>query len=133
MRDIDLFQLALGLVPPWMVVDAKFDVDKKRLDIEIDFKTGGRFACPECGKADCPVHDTVITITEDKLKELSVGFGEVTKINLITDRATGEPRGFGFVEMPTQSQAEAAIKGLNGTSVGGMTIQVNIARDRRRR
>src|SRR6516162_11070996 len=59
MRDIDLFQLALGLVPPWMVVDAKFDVDKKRLDIEIDFKTGGRFACPECGKADCPVHDTV--------------------------------------------------------------------------
>jgi transposase len=59
MRDIDLFQLALGLVPPWMVVDAKFDVDKKRLDIEIDFKTGGRFACPECGKAECPVHDTV--------------------------------------------------------------------------
>ena len=40
MRDIDLFQLALGLVPPWMVVDAKFDADKKRLDIEIDFKTG---------------------------------------------------------------------------------------------
>jgi hypothetical protein len=37
MRDIDLFQLALGLVPPWMVVDAKFDADKKRLDIEIDF------------------------------------------------------------------------------------------------
>jgi len=59
MRDIDLFQLALGLVPPWMVADAKFDADKKRLDIEIDFKTGGRFACPKCGKADCPVHDTV--------------------------------------------------------------------------
>jgi transposase len=59
MRDIDLFQLALGLVPPWVVADAKFDADKKRLDIEIDFKTGGRFACPECGKADCPVHDTV--------------------------------------------------------------------------
>ena len=59
MRDIDLFQLALGLVPPWMVADAKFDADKKRLDIEIDFKTGGRFPCPDCGKADCPVHDTV--------------------------------------------------------------------------
>src|SRR5262245_24898294 len=59
MRDIDLFQLALGLVPPWMVADAKFDAEKKRLDIEIDFKTGGRFACPECGKADCPIHDTV--------------------------------------------------------------------------
>jgi transposase len=59
MRDIDLFQLALGLVPPWMVADAKFDAENKRLDIVIDFKTGGRFACPECGKADCPVHDTV--------------------------------------------------------------------------
>ena len=59
MRDIDLFQLALSLLPPWMVADAKFDAEKKRLDIEIDFKTGGRFACPECGKADCSVHDTV--------------------------------------------------------------------------
>jgi transposase len=59
MRDIDLFQLALGLVPPWMMADAKFDAEKNRLDIEIDFKTGGRFACPECGKADCSVHDTV--------------------------------------------------------------------------
>lgn len=43
MRDIDLFQLALALVPPWMVAIADFDVEKKRLDIEIDFKTGGRF------------------------------------------------------------------------------------------
>jgi transposase len=59
MLDIDLFQLALGPVPPWMVADAKFDADKKRLDSEIDFKTGGRFACPECGKADRSVHDTV--------------------------------------------------------------------------
>lgn len=59
MRDIDLFQLALGLVPPWMVADAKFDAERKRLDIEIDFKVGGRFPCPDCGKADCPVHDTV--------------------------------------------------------------------------
>jgi transposase len=59
MRDIDLFQLALGLVPPWMVAAAHFDAEKKRLDIEIDFKTGGRFPCPDCGKPDCPVHDTV--------------------------------------------------------------------------
>ena len=73
------------------------------------------------------------TITEDKLMDLFVAFGEVSSINLITDKITGQLRGFGFVEMPTQSEAEAAIKGLNGTSVGGMTIQVNIARDRRRR
>ena len=60
MRDVDLFQLALALVPPWMVKDCKFDAAKKRLDIEIDFKTGGRFPCPDCGKADCPTHDTVM-------------------------------------------------------------------------
>jgi hypothetical protein len=59
MRDIDGFQLALGLVSPWMVSAANFDAERKRLDIEIDFKSGGRFACPECGKAECPVHDTV--------------------------------------------------------------------------
>src|SRR5262249_21929417 len=45
--------------PPLDGGDAKVHVDKKRLDLEIDFKTGGRFACPECGKAECPVHDTV--------------------------------------------------------------------------
>ena len=73
------------------------------------------------------------TITEDKLMDLFVDFGEVSSIKLITDAATGQPRGFGFVEMPTQSEAEAAIKTLNGTLIEGRAIQVNIARDRRRR
>ena len=73
------------------------------------------------------------TVTEDKLMDLFVAFGEVSSINLITDKITGQLRGFGFVEMPTQSEAEAAIKGLNGTSVEGREIQVNIARDRRAR
>ena len=72
------------------------------------------------------------TITKDQLMDLFVGFGEVSSVNLITDKATGELRGFGFVEMPTQSEAEAAIKGLNGTAIAGRAIQVNIARDRRR-
>lgn len=58
MRDTDLFQLALGLVPPWMVKTCAFDAGKKRLDIEIDFARGGRFPCPHCKAADCPVHDT---------------------------------------------------------------------------
>jgi transposase len=58
MRDTDLLQLALGIMPPWLVDAATFDVDKKRLDIEIDFARGGRFPCPHCGTADCPVHDT---------------------------------------------------------------------------
>ncbi len=60
MRDTDLFQLALGLVPPWMVKACAFDAEARRLDIEIDFARGGHFPCPHCGKADCPVHDTAM-------------------------------------------------------------------------
>ena len=58
MRDTDLFQLALGLVPPWMVKGCVFDAEARRLDIEIDFARGGRFPCPQCAKDACPVHDT---------------------------------------------------------------------------
>jgi transposase len=60
MRDTDLLQLALGLVPPWMVKAANFDAEARRLDIEIDFAKGGRFPCPHCAEADCPVHDTAM-------------------------------------------------------------------------
>jgi hypothetical protein len=51
MRDTDLLQLALGLVPPWMVKAATFDAEARRLDIEIDFARGGRFPCPHCAHA----------------------------------------------------------------------------------
>lgn len=57
MRDIDLFQMALGLTPPWYVARTAFDADAKRLDLHLDFHKGGRFACPECG-ADCPAYDS---------------------------------------------------------------------------
>jgi len=60
MRDTDLLQLALGLVPPWLVTTANFDAQARRLDIEIDFAKGGRFPCPHCAKVDCPVHDTAM-------------------------------------------------------------------------
>jgi hypothetical protein len=55
MRDTDLMQLALGLIPPWMVKACAFDAEARRLDIEIDFARGGRFPCPQCGTVDCPV------------------------------------------------------------------------------
>ena len=58
MPDLDLFQRALGLQPPWIVVEDKFDAEQKRLDVRIDFAKGSRFPCPECERADCPVHDT---------------------------------------------------------------------------
>lgn len=58
MRDTQLFQLALGINSPWFVAASDFDAGKKRLDIEVDFKSGARFPCPDCKAADCPVHDT---------------------------------------------------------------------------
>ena len=57
-QDVRLFQAALGLSEPWQVVSVEFDPAGKRLDLRIDFEKGSRFACPECGRADCPVHDT---------------------------------------------------------------------------
>ena len=59
MRDTDLMQLALGLVPPWMVQECNFNADNRRLDLHIDFAKGGHFDCPGCDKPDCAVHDTV--------------------------------------------------------------------------
>ncbi len=58
MRDTALLQLALGLTPPWTVSRSDFDREAHRLDIEIDFAPGSRFACPTCGAADCPAYDT---------------------------------------------------------------------------
>jgi transposase len=58
MRDTALLQLALGLTPPWTVSRADFDAAAHRLDIQIDFAPGSRFACPTCGTADCPAYDT---------------------------------------------------------------------------
>ena len=56
MRDTSLMQQALGLTPPWTV--SRTDFEAQRLDIQIDFVPGSRFACPSCGAADCPAHDT---------------------------------------------------------------------------
>lgn len=58
MRDTQLLQMALGLMPPWEVARCAFDGAAKRLDIHLDFPRGSRFACPECGAADCPAYDT---------------------------------------------------------------------------
>lgn len=58
MRDIDLFQQALGLVAPWRVVESSFDADRRRLELRIDFERGATFACPRCAAEGCKVHDT---------------------------------------------------------------------------
>lgn len=54
-----LFTAALGLVPPWCVVRTVFRPEQRLLEMQVDFKPGSRFACPDCGSQDCAVHDTV--------------------------------------------------------------------------
>jgi RNA recognition motif-containing protein len=68
---------------------------------------------------------------EDHLRELFSAYGAVEGINVITDRVTGRPRGFGFIEMTDASAAKAAIDGLNGKEQGGRPLTVNEARPRR--
>lgn len=66
--------------------------------------------------------------TEDELRQLFEQYGPVASAKVITDKATGRSKGFGFVEMETQAAAEEAIKQLNGADVGGRKIVVNQAR-----
>jgi len=68
--------------------------------------------------------------TEEDLRQEFVAFGEVTSVSVITDKYTGRPKGFAFVEMASNSEAEAAITGLNGKTLKDRTIVVNEARPR---
>lgn len=68
--------------------------------------------------------------TEDQLRQAFAGYGEVTDTNVITDRETGRPRGFAFVEMADRDAATAAINGLNGQEFDGRTLTVSEARPR---
>ncbi len=69
--------------------------------------------------------------TQDELRDLFAQHGEVTDLHVPTDRETGRPRGFAFVEMPDDGQAQAAIDAINGTELGGRTLNVNEARERK--
>jgi RNA recognition motif-containing protein len=66
--------------------------------------------------------------TETELRSLFEPFGELTRVNVVTDRDTGQARGFGFVEMPNDDEATKAIAALNGKEVGGRALNVNEAR-----
>jgi RNA recognition motif-containing protein len=67
-------------------------------------------------------------VTEEQLNELFAPHGTVESVRVITDKFTGQSRGFGFVEMATEQEAKAAIAALNGTEFGGRTLTVNEAR-----
>ena len=66
--------------------------------------------------------------TEADVRALFEAYGAVDRASIVTDRDTGQARGFGFVEMPNDSEAEAAIEALNGREVGGRALNINEAR-----
>jgi cold-inducible RNA-binding protein len=71
--------------------------------------------------------------TENDLQDAFAAHGTVVEANLMMDRATGRPRGFGFVTMSTPEEAQKAIEALNGKSVGGRALTVNVAKPREER
>lgn len=73
------------------------------------------------------------TTTEDQLRELFGEHGTVESVRIIADRNTGMSRGFGFVDMATEEEAEAAIAALNGTDYNGRALKVNVSRPREER
>jgi len=70
---------------------------------------------------------------EDELRQLFEGYGQVERVSILTDRETGRSRGFGFVEMASNEDGDKAIAALNGSQVGGRTINVNEARPKTER
>ena len=72
-------------------------------------------------------------VTEDDLRNAFSEFGEVSSVKIIIDKFSGRSKGFGFVEMPSNSEADQAIKALNGKALNGRSIKVNQAEAKRKR
>ncbi len=70
---------------------------------------------------------------EDELRQMFEAYGQVDRVSIMTDRDTGRSRGFGFVEMTSNEDGEKAIAGLNGSQIGGRTLNVNEARPKTER
>ncbi len=69
-------------------------------------------------------------VSEEDLRQAFEAFGQLASVNVIKDKFSGEPRGFGFVEMPSKDEAQSAIDGLNGKDLKGQSLNVNEARPR---
>jgi len=76
------------------------------------------------------VGNLAYSVTEDDLRAAFAQFGDVSSCNVINDKFTGQSKGFGFVEMSNDDEADAAIKALNDTALNGRNMRVNQARPR---
>jgi cold-inducible RNA-binding protein len=72
-------------------------------------------------------------VSESELRDAFAAFGTVVEANVVTDRATGKPRGFAFITMSSPEEAQKAIDAMNGKELGGRALSVNIARPREER
>jgi RNA recognition motif-containing protein len=70
---------------------------------------------------------------EAELRQMFQAYGEVASVKIITDRDSGNSKGFGFVEMASDGEAQAAIDGMNGREIGGRQLRVNVATEKPRR
>lgn len=90
-----------------------------------------------CSRLDCMINIYVGNLsfrtTDESLREAFEGFGEIASAKVVMDRETGRSKGFGFVEMPNNEAAQAAIKGLDGKELDGRALRVNEARPREER
>src|SRR5688572_24811038 len=110
--------------------------------LPLDPAASVREACPPSGGRQASryqrmgkklyVGNLPFSSTEEELRELFGRFGSVDSVSVITDRDTGRPRGFAFVEMSEPSAAAEAIKALDGTQLGGRSIKVNEAQEKQR-
>ncbi len=76
------------------------------------------------------VGNLAYSVSDDELRDAFAAYGEVARAKVIMDRDTGRSKGFGFVEMPNDSEAQAAIDGLNEQPINGRNVRVNEARPR---
>ena len=76
------------------------------------------------------VGNLAYSVTQDDLREVFSPYGEISSVSLITDKYSGQSKGFAFVEMPNNSEADAAIKALNETALKGRNMKVNPAKPR---
>ena len=79
------------------------------------------------------IGNLAFSVTEDDLKDLFSEFGEVSSVKIVTDRFSGQPKGFGFLEMPDNSEADKAIKALNGRALKGRNIKITQVESRSKR
>lgn len=95
MRDVDVFQQALGLMPPWRIEEAEFDAEAGRLDLYLDFPPGSEFSCPICEREGCKAYDT----TEKTWRHLNF-FEHRTYLHARVPRAECAECGVKLVEVP---------------------------------